>query len=446
MSETDGLVKQAGELADADKLDEALELTNRVLFLEPDNHKALFVAGSVLLKAGRHVQAMQLLKRVIDLKPNDHRGWGQVALCYGEIHRYDESIRHAEKALSIRREAKTLSDAAYAHINAGNWEVGEKLAQDAYKLDPEFETDARIHLVNCALAKGDWETGFKGYKLTERTKFRKEWHYGDTKEWFGDPGAVLMVTGEQGLGDEIMAASVIPSVHCRQFIFDCDERLQALFQRSFPDAIVTGTRRSQTVTLPVMPTHHKSLFGLCEVVRRRDADFPRTPYLIPNPDYVAMFKAMFAGKRVIGLAWSGGLPRTGQEQRKAGLTAFAPLIRRGGAEFVSLEYKDDEAEVRQFEATHGMRVRRLPWVAQGQDMDLLAGLIAACDEVVGVATASLHMASALGVPTTFIANRGLNWVFQPPELLWYPPTTKLWRKKSGESWRDCVNRLVESRK
>jgi ADP-heptose:LPS heptosyltransferase len=133
------------------------------------------------------------------------------------------------------------------------------------------------------------------------------------------------------------------------------------------------------------------------------------------------------------------------EQRAAGVSAFRPLIQRGGT-FVSLEYRDDAEEVRQFEATHGMRVRRLPWVTQGKDMDLLAGLIAACDEVIGVATTSTHLASALGVPTTILANRGLNWVFAPDELLWYPPTTKLWRKQSGESWRDCVNRLVEARK
>ena len=120
MTDTAALVKRAGELADADQLDEALNLCNQVLYLEPDNFKALVCAGSVLMKAGKHVHAIQLLKRVCELKPNDCRGWGQLGLCYGEFHRYDESIALAEKALGLRREAKTLSDAAYAHINAGN--------------------------------------------------------------------------------------------------------------------------------------------------------------------------------------------------------------------------------------------------------------------------------------------------------------------------------------
>jgi tetratricopeptide (TPR) repeat protein len=422
---------------------------------EPDNCGALYIATVVMLDSARHVSGIQLAKRITELKPKDPRGWQLLTLLYGELHKHDESLRYAEKALACRRDAQSLEKAAYAHVNAGNWDIADQLSLEAIKaatgdtskLGVEALKDSLRHQAYIRLAKKDWRSGFEGYRLTMRTKWRKERVYGDSVEWNGEEDAVVIVTGEQGVGDEIMAASVIPDAakHCKQFIFDCDERLASLFARSFPGVIVTGTRRSENLVLPVRPTHHKTLFGLSELFRREDADFPRTPFLKANPDYVEMFRCYFR-KRVIGLAWSGGLPRTGMEQRKAGINAFLPLIRRGDAEFVSLEYKDDEAEVRQFEATHGIRVRRLPWVTQGRDLDLLAGLIAACDEVVGVATASLHMASALGVPTTIIANRGLGWVFAPDELLWYPPSTKMWRKQSGESWRDCVNRLVESRK
>jgi tetratricopeptide (TPR) repeat protein len=454
------LVRRAGEIAE-ERPDEAIEIANRVLIDEPDNPGALFVVASVLLQAARHVQAIQIAKRIAEVCPKDPRGWQLLALSWGEIHRYDESIRCAEKALACKRTDKTLADVAYAHTNAGNWDAADKYGREALleagrnpsKLAADAIRDASVSQAYVRLAKGDWRAGFEGYRLTMRTKWRKERVYctadgTDTKEWQGEPDAVVIATGEQGLGDEIMAASVLPDVvkRCRKFILDCDHRLAALFARSFPEVIVSPSRREEAVRTPIAPTHHKTLFGLSEILRQSDEDFHRKPFLIPNQEYVGMFRELFGGQKVIGLAWSGGLPRTGMEQRFAGLNAFLPLIRRGGAEFVSLEYKDDREEVRQFAATHGMRVRRLPWVAQGPDMDLLAGLIAACDEVVGVGTASLHMAGALGVPTTFIVNRGLGWAFARPEMMWYPPTTKIWRKNSGESWRDCINRLVESRK
>ena len=447
------LVKLAGELADADKLDEAMEVCNRVILDEPDNPGALYVIGCILLKAARQVQAIQVAKRITHLCPNDFRGWSLLALCWGELHRYDESLRCAEKAVKCKRTDKTLSDLAYAHTNAGNWDVADKLITEALvettvnpsPLVNEAKTNCRVSHGYVKLAQGKWKEGFEGFRATLRSKWRKEWTYGDSKEWFGEPDAIVMVTGEQGLGDEIMAASMVPdaSKACKQFILDCDAKLATIFRRSFPNILVTPTRREQNVVLPVAPTHHKSMFGLGELFRHKDEDFPRKPYLIPDPENVRMFRERFRGKRVIGLAWSGGLPRTGKEPRAAGLNAFLPLLKQGG-DFLSLQYTEDAEEIAALEE-HGIKVMSLPWVTRGQDMDLLAALLAACDEVVGVHTTALHLASAMGVPTTTLVHRGSGWRYSGDDLIWYPETTKLWRKKSGESWRDCIERLANDR-
>jgi tetratricopeptide (TPR) repeat protein len=468
VSETQALIKRAGELADGDHPDEAMEICSRILLDEPDNPGALYVTASVLLKAVRHVQVIQTAKRIIEVCPKDPRGYGLLSVCYGELHRYDLSIQNAEKALSLKRTDKTLADCCYAHTNAGNWDLASKYGESALQLaesDPslmasEAITNCRISMGYIRLAQGKWPEGFAGFRNTLRTKWRKERVYdtpnGPTVEWMGEKDAVVVVTGEQGLGDEIMAAGMIPeaAANCRKFVFDCDERLGPLFKRSFPDIVVSPTRRADALATPVMPTHHKTLFGLAELFRQTDESFPRKPFLEADPELREMFAALFdswpsfVGQKtpVIGIAWSGGLPRTGMEQRKAGLNAFLPLIRRGGAEFVSLEYKDDAAEVAAFEAQHGLKVRRIPWATQTGNMELLAALIAECSEVIGVATTALHLSSALGVPTTIIVNRGLGWQFAGEELLWYPPTTRLWRKQAGQSWRDSVAALVDKRK
>jgi hypothetical protein len=456
MTDANELVRQAGVMADGDQPDEAVDLCNKVLIDSPDHPGALYVLGCVLLKAARHVSAIQIAKRICEIAHRDPRGWGLLSLIYGELHKYDESIRCAEKALACKRTDKTLADCAYAHTNAGNWDLSDKYGKEAMDevmrnpspLAKIALTDVTVSQAYTRLAKQDWADGFSGFRSTLRTKWRKEWTYGDSVEWMGEPDAVVMVTGEQGLGDEIMAASVVPDAAkaCKTFILDCDHRLAPLFARSFPGVIVSPTRREKEVRLPVMPTHHKSLFGLGELFRHTNTDFPRQPFLVPNQGYVEMFRELFGGQRVIGLAWSGGLPRTGMEPRMAGLAAFLPLLKQGGAEFVSLQYKDDAREVAEFERAHGIKVRSLPWVTQGQDMDLLAGLLAACSEVVGVHTSAMHLASAMGVPATILTHRGSGWRYAPAELVWYPPTTQMHRKQTGESWRDCVGRLAERRR
>jgi tetratricopeptide (TPR) repeat protein len=456
----DEVVAKAGKLADGGEPDAAMQIYNDVLLNHPDHPGCLYGVGIILREAGRYAQAIQIAKRVAEVCPRDPRGWKLLATIYGEMSRYDESIRYAERALLCAKTDYTLADYAYAHCNAGNYDTAHAACVQALALVEQAPTalateainNARVTKAYCDLALGRWEEGFQGYRYTMRTKFRKERVYStadgeDTKEWQGEADAAVIVTGEQGIGDEVMAASVIPDAAkaCRHFVFDCDHRLAALFARSFPEITVSPTRRDDAVRSPIAPTHHKTLFGLGELFRKREQDFPREQFLTPNQEYVGMFRELFGGQRVIGLAWSGGLPRTGLEQRTAGLNAFLPLVRRGGAEFVSLQYKDDAQEVATFEREHGIKIRRLPWVAQGPDMDLLAGLLAACSEVVGVHTSALHLAAAVGTPTTFLTHRGSGWRYNQPPV-WYPETAQYFRKKSGESWRECVNRLVEGRK
>lgn len=445
------LVAKAAALVDAGELDQGVEVVNKVLWAEPDNPRAVFILGSALMKAGRNVQALQSLRRAVELSPQTADCWTQLAICCGEMHRYDDAIRYARKALDLKRTYATLSDMAYAHLTAGEYDEADKYSKEALRIKPDY-ADALRHQGMIQLARQNWAEGWKGYKLLEGTKYRKDYQYGESQEWMGEPDAVVMVTTEQGLGDEIMAVGVVndAAARCKKLILDCDHRLFELYKRSFPNVLVTPTRRVDTVKLPLMPTHHKSLFGLCEIVRNSSADFPRKPYLVANPGYRAMFRALMdswgRGKPVIGLCWSGGLPRTGKEERTATLKALTPLIRREDATYVSLQYKDDEAEIAEFHRETGVEVKRLPWAAQMPDMDLLGAFVAELDEVVGVHTTVQHLAGALGVPSTVLTHRGSGWRYAPDELLWYPPTTRMFRKLRGESWRETVGRLVEARK
>ena len=80
MSQYKAEIERAGKLADDDQPDAAMDIINRVLVDEPDNHAALYVAAVVMLHAARHVQAIQIAKRLTELKPKGPLGWGVLAL------------------------------------------------------------------------------------------------------------------------------------------------------------------------------------------------------------------------------------------------------------------------------------------------------------------------------------------------------------------------------
>ena len=151
------------------------------------------------------------------------------------MHRYEEAIRYAEKALAIKKEARTSADASFAHTTAGNWAQGRSYAVEALKLIPSSRI-RRSTLPTAIWPSSDGSRAGAGSRQSEGTKWRKEYTYGDTEEWQGEPDAMVMVTGEQGLGDEVMMAGVIPDAikACKQFIFDCDPRALRCFGVRFP--------------------------------------------------------------------------------------------------------------------------------------------------------------------------------------------------------------------
>ncbi|MEG7772377.1 hypothetical protein U2088_15685, partial [Listeria monocytogenes] len=82
---------------------------------------------------------------------------------------------------------------------------------------------------------------------------------------------------------------------------DCDSRLEGLFRRSFPNIEVHGTRREEEVDWIESYDANCPIGMLPEFLRTKASDFPKTPYLTPDPERVMQWRALFEsyGKPVI---------------------------------------------------------------------------------------------------------------------------------------------------
>jgi ADP-heptose:LPS heptosyltransferase len=124
-----------------------------------------------------------------------------------------------------------------------------------------------------------------------------------------------------------------------------------------------------------------------------------------------------------------------------GLEAFRPLIEAIDAEWVSLQYKDPQAEI----AATGLPVRHWPHGATTSDYDDTAALVSELDMVIGVHTAVHHLAGALGVPAlVLVPSKGL-WIWATPgatpgQMPWYH-AARLFKQRDGEPWENTVARL-----
>src|SRR4029077_13556558 len=158
----------------------------------------------------------------------------------------------------------------------------------ALALAPDM-MDSMVNRGMSYLAFRRWEEGWDGYcRNLGQNKDRKERIYGEEPRWDGAKGLNLVCYGEQGIGDEITFASVIPDLirDSRSTVIECDKRLEGLFARSFPECEVHGTRyKDAKEWLNCTRFDARVAMGdLTNFYRKTTDSFPKTPYLKPSPE------------------------------------------------------------------------------------------------------------------------------------------------------------------
>jgi tetratricopeptide (TPR) repeat protein len=386
--------------------------------------------------------AYQFAKRAVEVNPKSAYGWMNLGRIADEFYRFDEAERAFAKALKLCKNddqrGTVYINLSAALVNKGDWAKGAQAAKTGLQFKPESKKlKANLGMANLGL--GLWSGGWKNYdEIIAFDTSRARVKYAEEPDWDGRPGQRVVVYGEQGLGDEISFASMIPDLAdiSQKVYVDCDRRLEGLFQRSFPDCEVHGTRWDREIDwLPEIDAS-TTMGGLGKFFRTKDSQFPRKPYLIADPERVEMWRGLFdkIKKPVIGVSWSGGLFWTAGRFRAMTLEDLLPIFQSLDAVWVSLQYKDASEEIQEFKSRHPeIDLRQYAWATLTNDYDDTAGLVAALDKVVSMQQSVIHLAGGLGKETHVFVNKHSQWRYGRDEMLWYP-NVKLYRQRQDGTY------------
>ena len=121
----------------------------------------------------------------------------------------------------------------------GKSEKAIQAYKKAITIDPDY-VDAYYNLSFALLGSRDFKQGFELQEWRWKTSEKRGQFLQSSKPfWGGEKNKTVYVWGEQGIGDEIMFASMLPELYeeCANLIVKCDSRLIPIFQRSFPSGI-----------------------------------------------------------------------------------------------------------------------------------------------------------------------------------------------------------------
>lgn len=340
-----------------------------------------------------------------------------------------------------------------------------KYYQRILALEPE-NIGVNNNLALLMLRLGQFSEGWQHYEWRWARVQKERYQHFNIPRWEGQPlqGKRLLVWSEQGIGDNIMFASMLPDLLSlgATVNFEVYERLEPLFKRRFPDVnfirreVITRDSGDEVYKIQQRwPTSdfHTPEGSLGRALRPTRESFPaQGPLLNADPAQVDAFKrdydARFPGKKRVGLSWRGGTSSATQQQtRRIAMADLALLAALGNVQFIDLQYGDTRAE-RDEARGHGLEMYRDESVDPLHDMDRQGAQIMALDLVISIDNTTVHLAGALGVPTLALLpiNPNWRWGMQEGPSYWYSSVQTL-RNGEVSDWHATVSRtlaLIES--
>jgi tetratricopeptide (TPR) repeat protein len=425
-----------------------------VLTADPNHYEAALALGKTLVEGQAHGQAAEAFRLALRIQPDSREA--AIKLVTSCFHDRQLQVARAECERLIQRYPdwdEPLAVLAMVLRELGQSSQPRALYEQLLARDPD-SPQARAQYSLMLIRQGDFARGWDYYE----SRWPGALPRGDAFErpflpprWNGEPLAdkTLLITREQGLGDELLFASIIPDMLrvAAACVIECDRRLEPLFRRSFAGATVVGVDHTkpgeleaQLSTLPAFD--YWTPIGSLPRYRRRTApDFPRHQgYLSADAERSTYWRRRLddLGRGLkIGLSWSGGTRLTGKRTRSLSLDDLLPVLTTGGVRWVSVQYGDRRAEVEAFAKSAGVEIHH--WQEAVDDYDETAALVSALDMVISVCTSIVNLGGALNRPvwvlTPLVPDPRYGW--QGSSSIWYP-SLRIFRQTRPDEWRPVI--------
>lgn len=314
--------------------------------------------------------------------------------------------------------------------------------QHALAIDPNHSV-AAFNLAVSYLLAGDYAKGWQAYE----SRWNYE-HLADTLPAFEQPrwtgqdltGKTILVTGEQGLGDNIQFSRFLYALKSNgaTVILAVPDGLVSLFGSG--DVISQTIGWSQEIPsefdywVPIM-----SLPGIFNITLE---NFPKTlSYITPSSAKSQHWKKILGIKdRIrVGFSWSGRRDSYINRHKSVPFDKIFDLIARNPQyQWINLQV---DATMEESVLLEQLGVDLFPNTVQ--DFSDTAGLMANLDLVISVDTAVAHLAGSMGTPLWIPLNKyavDWRWLLDRDDSPWYP-TAVLYRQMEFGDWDSVMDRI-----
>ena len=403
--------------------------------------------GEILHHLGRLHSAEVSLRRAIELGClNDHAMWTVLGNNQRMLGHLDEALEMVTRALVLSGGSPAAhSNVGVVLMQLGRFDESVEHFHQAIAGDPEnngfhgYLGYALLSAGRLAEAFDPWERAIQGgLRGIERDVEVPQWTPADSD-------TRVLVYREQGVGDEIMLASMYPDLvdATREVVVECDTRLVSAVRPVVPDrrgARADPRRVAARIDARLRPRDSRGELDPLVPPDPRRVSRPRRRSSFPTPTRVAAWQERLAEigpGPYVGVSWRSKIQTAERRLEYTRLDEWRDIFAVPGVTWVNLQYDDCNRELRDAEKRFGVQIHRWDWLDLMNDFDEVAALMAALDLVVAPFNAVAMLSGALGVRTVAMGNR-YGWGELGSGRMPWQPAIVVASRMPNEEWDEVL--------
>tara|TARA_Y100001968_G_scaffold4538_1_gene4036 strand:- start:5986 stop:7971 length:1986 start_codon:yes stop_codon:yes gene_type:complete len=468
-------------MSDIGKIEEAEKSYRKAIEINPNYTQAYYNLGNILRKNGNLKEAELSTRKAIKLSPDLAEAYSNLGNILRDLSKLEEAELSTRKAIQLNPSCsnshlnlgailKDLSDlkeaeiytrkaidlnpnCAESHLNLGailkdlgKLEEAELSTRKAIQLNPKLE-DAKYNLSLILLKSNNFKEGLIQYESRWKIWSKNNLFYTSNKpKWNPLNRGRVLLWAEQGIGDEILFASLIPELFelVDQLIVKVDERLIPLFKRSF-DSRIIYIKNNENFKEELYD-FQVAMGSIIKYLRPDKESFKKGKqvYLKVNRKKTNIYRDMLLKdskfKKIIGISWISKSKTN--KYKSISLEKFILGIYSPNICFLNLQYGDTKDEIENIKTKYNIDIFEIKEVDNYNNIDDLAALVNACDMVVSIENIIFALAGGLGIDSKILLRRNCLWFNGDKDVESYWFTNQLFfRQSSSGGWEKAFSKI-----
>ncbi len=433
-----------------ERFEEALESYDSALSLNSKYVEAHYNKGVVLNELGRYEEALESYGSALRLNSNYAEAHYNKGVVLNELGRYEEALESYDSALKLNASyADAFNNKGVVLNELGRYEEALKSYDSALTLNTNY-AEAHLNRACLKLDRLDFKYAWEDYIWRFKVRSLGLIELSTKKpKWRGSKNTNrLFVWAEQGIGDQILYASMLIDLqkYARKITVSLNKKLIPLFERSFPeinfiddDIFYSEQNYDEQIALGDLAGYLRADLDTFTANSNR--------YLKTDSTRSREIQKILEkeDKPICGVSWKSANKKLGND-KSIEFKLFAELLNIKNLKFINLQYGETSSDLTWLKESTNANLESINDIDLYDDIDDVAAIIEACDFIVTISNSVAHLAGALGKETFLLLpySKGKFWYWSDVNgrSLWYP-NVQIFKQSAPSNWSQPLSQVKE---